>query len=205
MARDADRNTILLKEYEVCQSSAQALEATIWQSAGLIGLASIGTLALLATSSPSFIPALVVGILSSAASFMWWLMARRWWSIQHAKFRRMRHIETALQQPGQMHYISFLDDLHLDFNPSPVKAGDPRYSRVPALADQYSLQGTQADSVAQLEYHRRGPVEILNYFPLLTTVAWAVYLGTLLVPWLSRVVHIFFYVVPTGVWSIPGA
>ncbi|OFW64866.1 MAG: hypothetical protein A2Y74_09225 [Actinobacteria bacterium RBG_13_63_9] len=202
MSRASDITTFLLKEYELCQSSAQSLEATVWQSAGLIGLVSIGTLALMATSTPSVVPALAVGSLSTASSIMWWAMAKRWWSIQHAKFRRMRHIEATFQTPGQMHYISFLDHLHSDRKSAPLKAEDPR---VVAFAEQYSLQIAQAKSLAELQYHRRGPMEILKYFPALTALAWAVYVLVLLAPIAAKALQFFFILIPLGVWQIPGA
>ena len=38
---------ILLNEYSICQSSIESLDSSVWQSAGIIGLVTIGTFALI--------------------------------------------------------------------------------------------------------------------------------------------------------------
>jgi len=68
---DGRKLSILLKEYETCQVSVQQLDASVWQSAALIGLVSIGTLALVATN-PTTIPAIILlGTFSTAGTFIW--------------------------------------------------------------------------------------------------------------------------------------
>jgi hypothetical protein len=195
--KQSDPTTILLNEYNLCQSSAQALEATIWQSAGLIGLVGIGTLTLVATSEAALLPTILVGAFSTAGSIIWWRMAKRWWSIEHAKFRRMRHIESILGLPGQMHYVSFLDDLHHHSTSAPVPANDPR---VATLADRYSLPMAHAMSIAALQYHRAGPMDILNWFPALTAVAWSAYVFLVAARLFAGALHISVFLLPFVVW-----
>lgn len=103
----------LLKEYEFCQDSAQSMESTIWQtgaamSLGLIGLLLINILRG-ATDQPPWYLACLVGPFLAAIASVWWLVARRWWSVQHAMFMRMRHIERQLGLHS-VWYVQYLDD-----------------------------------------------------------------------------------------------
>ena len=92
-----ERHT-LLKEYEVCQDSVESLEALVWQSAATIGLVSVGTLALVATSRPSIPTIIIVGAFSTAGTVLWWRLANRWWSVQRTKLQRMWDIEEDLSR-----------------------------------------------------------------------------------------------------------
>ena len=89
---------ILLKEYELCQNTTQRLESTIWQSGAAMAFGLIGTLVLVGKEGEEmpWFPALMIGILVCSAILIWFFMARRWWSVQHMYFLRMRHIEQEL-------------------------------------------------------------------------------------------------------------
>lgn len=90
----------LWKQYELCRDSAQGLETLIWQTSAGLGVGSLGTLILVANHPENEqLPWYVVVTLGALVLFMtilWWYMARRWWSIQHAFLIRMRHIEEDL-------------------------------------------------------------------------------------------------------------
>src|SRR5262245_46466370 len=77
----------LWREYEICQKAAQTLESIIWQTSGVIGIGSIGTLVLVVNrpdkDQPSWRVALIIGLSIFLLSIIWLFMARRWWSIQH--------------------------------------------------------------------------------------------------------------------------
>ena len=99
----------LFREYELCQANARSLESQLWQTAGVIGFAAIGTLVSVAGQSLHWFVVLIIGFIVVSASYMWRAMARRWWSVQHAFYMRMRHIETILGL-YQTRYVDFLDD-----------------------------------------------------------------------------------------------
>src|SRR3972149_11973155 len=103
----------LWKEYESCQKSAQSLEAVLWQTNAGLGLGSIGTIVLIFNhTKDEQLPWQVILALGSfflAVTIIWLFMARRWWSIQHAFFIRMRHIEEDLST-YQTRYIHYLDN-----------------------------------------------------------------------------------------------
>ncbi len=103
----------LLKEYELCQNSAQSLETPIWQTSAAIGIGSIGSLILVATAERPLplIPTIIIGAFVCLGSYMWLFIAKRWWSIQHTNYLRMRHIEEDLKVICQTRYIEYRDIL----------------------------------------------------------------------------------------------
>jgi len=161
---EEEKREILLKEYELCQASVQSLESAIWQTSAAIGIGSIGSLILVVANveRDKWGLAVIVGGLVTATSFMWWYMARRWWSIQHAKYLRMRHIEEALcNTMYQVRYIQYLDD------PKTLSA-----SGLP-LEHQHQLRHFS-------NYQRLGIQCVLRFFPYLVLTAWVLYIGALL-------------------------
>ena len=160
---------VLLKEYELCQDSAQSLESTVWQTSAIIGIGSIGSLILVANhppdEQPPFLVAAFIGALVSLASFIWWRMARRWWSIQHAKYLRMRHIEEDLNI-YQTRYVRYMDDIS-------------------ELSTSGLLEGRQDDLRHFANYQRAGIQEYLRFLPLFIAIAWGLYLSVrlLLIIW----------------------
>jgi hypothetical protein len=103
--------TTLLKEYELCQNAAQSLESPIWQSGAAVGLGSIAFF----ISSVDKIdktknchPIVFIGLFVILANIVWFLMARRWWSIQQANYLRMSHIEQELKI-RKLQYLTYLD------------------------------------------------------------------------------------------------
>jgi hypothetical protein len=195
-----DRVTALLGEYQVCQQSVQSLEATVWQSATAMGLVSIGTLALAATSDATVPTILLLVVFSTAGAVFCWRLAIRWWSILHAKLQRMLHIEEDLDLPGQSHYIVFLNDLHSDGSSAP-RPQDPRIS---ALAKEHSIPLKRAHALAQLEYNRKGPREVLWAFPLVTGLIWFLYLVLQILPVVLQAFTIAVITLPIGISLPPG-
>ena len=110
---DKEYTDKLWREYEACQKAAQNLESIIWQTSGVIGIGSVGTLILVANhptkDQPSWWVALIIGLSIFLFSIIWLFMARRWWSIQHAFFIRMRHIEERLNIYATR-YLHYLDN-----------------------------------------------------------------------------------------------
>ena len=86
----------LWKEYESCQRAAQNVESAIWQTGAVMSLGSVGAFVVMAShplsDQPPLFCAAIACIFIIVVSIIWWLMARRWWSVQHAMFCRMRHI-----------------------------------------------------------------------------------------------------------------
>jgi hypothetical protein len=202
MATNEDRRHAALRnEYQVCQASVQQLESAVWQSATLIGLASLGTLTLVATSDSSIALILVLGWFSTTGAFIWWRMANRWWSIQAAKIRRMRDIEDELDIPGQTHYVDFLDDLHRGRSSAPLPIDDANISR---LAADHNVRIERARALASLDHERTGPREVLRGFRWVTLLAWSIFALARLIPHFSDAFHIFFFILPIR-WTIYGA
>jgi hypothetical protein len=156
----------LLKEYELCQKAAQGLEATIWQTSGAMGIGLIGTLILVANrvenEQPPWQVAVVIGLFVSLISFVWLFMAGRWWSVQHAYFIRMRHIEEQLGLYA-VRYLHFLD------NPSAL-AGS-------GLCEEHASElVNRARQGRILPTHQRlGVRRILRPLPFIVLITWAIY------------------------------
>jgi len=163
----------LLKEYEMCQSAAQSLEATIWQTGAVLGLSSIGTFILVAShpprEQPPWLVAAGIGALVSLSSVIWWRVARRWWSIQHTKYARMRHIEETLLL-AQTRYIEYLDK----------PPGDAAAQSLKAKLIGKVATSDQLDELGEIDYQRGGPQKYLRFLPWAITVVWVIY-----VLWLS--------------------
>lgn len=157
----------LLKEYELCQSDAQGLESTIWQTGTAIGIGSIGTLIIIANhpvaEQPPWQVAAIIGFLILLMSIIWLGMARRWWSIQHAFFIRMRHIETELGL-YQARYIQYLDH--------------PNTLTESGLPDSFAneLRSRAGKRKRFFPTHqRRGIQSILVFLPVVILIPWAIY------------------------------
>ena len=68
--KDKDKQDILLKEYELCQSYANSVESSIWQAGSVIGIGTIGVLSLLLTIRTK----LTVEIFCGIGFFLVWLI-----------------------------------------------------------------------------------------------------------------------------------
>ena len=167
---------LLMREYETCLETAWKLEANIWQTSSIIGIGTIGTLIIVASGKQDLALALPIGLLAVIGVFMWWAIAERWWSAQHVRFTRMLHIEQALNRPGQVSYMRYLDDLKdltKDRKKRTHEAWRSRRLRVPRR--RYAITSAQAKDMHRINwpnYQRRGPRDVLAYFPWANLVAW---------------------------------
>lgn len=165
-------NELLLKEYELCQKAAQSLETIIWQTSATIGIGSIGAFILMANHTEDkplpWIATCVIGLLVSSASWVWFLMARRWWSIQQANFLRMRHIEERLPIFHRARYVNYLDDpdLLLKCNLPPNQQNEIR-----AQANERRYLKCLLPS-----HQKLGIQSVIWFIPFIITVAWGIYL-----------------------------
>jgi hypothetical protein len=152
----------LLKEYEFSQSTAQSMERTIWQSSAIIGIGLMGSFILVASraEAPWYVGCLI-GPIVFVVSGIWWFVARRWWSVQHAMFMRMRHIERKLGIHS-LSYIQYLD------NPNSIpRTGLTQLEKkdITARADKKVLLGLK-------DHQRQGVQEIMWPFPFVMLLAW---------------------------------
>jgi hypothetical protein len=169
------RDKLLLKEYELCQNAAQSLESTIWQTSAVIGIGSLGSLALVAKERLNWLPAVIIGFVAIFASCTWWRMARRWWSIQHTKFYRMRHIERDIDF-YQVRYLDYLDALE----PLKEPKSDETESKKAELKKKLlpSIPDIQEDLDRLSDKHQStGTQSILKCFRCINLIAWAVYMA----------------------------
>ena len=155
------KRNLLLKEYELCQNSAQSLESTIWQTSTAVGIGSVGTLVLVANIRPDWQVVAIIGGLVTATAFIWWYMAKRWWSIEHAKFLRMRHIEEDLKMMYQVRYIQYLDN--------------PRQLVTSGLSMERQHELKHFDN-----YQRTGVQGVLRFLPYLVLTTWVLFTVALL-------------------------
>lgn len=159
---------ILLKEYEFSQSTAENMESTIWQSSAIIGLGLIGSFLLIATrgeeSQPPWYVACLIGPTVFVLSVIWWLVARRWWSVQHAMFMRMRHIERRLGMHS-LNYVRYLD------NPKLM----PRTGLNQAEKKEINERREKDIFPFIKDHQKRGVQEFIWVFPLLLLGVWFLY------------------------------
>ena len=198
--RRVDNGTeILLSEYSSCQSSVESLDASVWQSAGIIGLVTIGTFAVVVANNPQVYAAITVGFFSTVGVFVWWRMAIRWWSVRDIKIERMRHIEEDLGVRGQSHYIEYMDRLHDDRSSSPVPEDDPR---IRTLARRFGIQIDRARQLAEVPYERKGPRDALESFRWVTLIVWTVYIALRAIGPLWQFLKFKLLVLPIWGWWI---
>ncbi|MFX0116643.1 MAG: hypothetical protein ACFFB3_18990 [Candidatus Hodarchaeota archaeon] len=157
----------LLKEYEFCQISTQSMEKTIWQTSAIMGVGIIGTFLFIGTRSienqPPWPVAAMIGGFSFLVSLMWWFIARRWWSVQHAMFMRMRHIEQDLGFHSTR-YVKYLDDS------SKIPKSELKKEYVQELQKRSEENGFFGKG-----HQRTGVQAILIFFPYIVLIAWSVY------------------------------
>jgi hypothetical protein len=163
----------LLKEYELCHKAAQRAETTIWQTSGAIGLGLVGSLLLTATRAlddplPGRV-AILAGVTSFAFAFIWWLIARRLWSIQHVMFLRMRHIEKDIGLHANR-YVQYIDDL---------REGDPARLESSGLPDDQKrdIRDREAKRVfcRVPDHQRMGTKPLIGILPFLLLLFWIGY------------------------------
>ena len=92
--------TALIEEYKICREEASRLESHIWKASTILGLSSGAGLLLKMKSelrsADHFYLTCAIAVLMITASLVWWRLSRRWWSIQHVKYKRMNALETKL-------------------------------------------------------------------------------------------------------------
>ncbi|NLX05969.1 MAG: hypothetical protein GXY33_12590 [Phycisphaerae bacterium] len=165
-AMEADRD-LLLREYELCQNSAQRLEGRVWSGAVLMGVVSlaafvIGLLFLPAVRAETGLFFLLdLGILSVVVVVVWWLMANRWCAVQRTCYLRMYHIE---QQLGmfQLRYMHYLDE--------PAALGESPLDK-DRRTDLKQARSRHQASDAQ---------SLIRILPLMNLLAWLIYVLILL-------------------------
>ena len=90
----------LIDEYKMCREDAARLEANIWKTSTILGLSSVTGLILKlnqnVASKDHFFLISAIAFFMITASLVWWRLSRRWWSIQHVKYNRMKVLEGKL-------------------------------------------------------------------------------------------------------------
>ncbi len=148
---------MITKEYLSCQETTQKIETTIWSTSTAIGIGSLAPLiALMLTEKIESIPALIIGLLVTFISSIWYSMATRWWDIQHTTFLRMKHLEEILGL-YQVRYIYYRDG-KIDLEPNET-----------TLKKQfiYELKGHQTT-----KFHLRGVKKWLRLLPWFISISW---------------------------------
>jgi hypothetical protein len=164
----------LLREYEASRLTAESMEKTIWQSSAVIGIGLVGSLVAVVLrgedAQPPWFVGCLVGPLVSILSVMWWFVARRWWSVQHAMFIRMRHIERRLGIHS-LNYIQYLD--HPESVPG-TGLNQAEREDLTARSDARFLKIFKA-------HQKQGVQEFMWLLPFVMLVAWLAYAVLLLI------------------------
>ena len=157
---------LLLREYEICNSSARSIEAPIWQIGAVLGFGSIGAIALLASNNNRIAIEAVaaIGALFSILSYIWYKMASRLWSIQHTEYLRMLHIELKLGSIMRQQYIRRRDR---------VKEHNHNSKKWPSLKNIPKGQLAEIDSVNGFAIY--GTRYYSGMIVIITWISWAIY------------------------------
>jgi len=200
----AERVSALLTEYDTCQASATSLEQAVWQSSTILGFGALATLVAVASSKLPFNAAAIAALLSTASTFLWWKIANRWWTIQHLKFARMRHIEEMLGALRQNHYVKYVDDLYDTLAKEPRPPDSSRATNIRHhVREALGIDETTALRIEELTYQRAGPKELLRPLRWFVLGIWATYLLSLAVPSIVKIIAIWFP--PLQFWIFAGA
>jgi len=144
------------------------MESIIWQTAGAMSIGLISPFFIVALrpqpeQPPWYVPC-AIGLLVFLFSCLWWLIARRWWSVQHAMFIRMRHIE---QQLG-LHAVSYV--MYLD-HPETIPEGVLSAAQVTDLKKRVD----ERDFLCIKSHQHLGVQDTLRYLPILLSLSWLFY------------------------------
>ncbi|MBN2352571.1 MAG: hypothetical protein JXD23_08380 [Spirochaetales bacterium] len=148
---------LVSNEYRSCQDTTQKIESTIWSTSTAIGIGSLAPLiALILTDKIEAIPAMIIGLLITFMSLIWYFMATRWWDIQHTAFLRMKHLEEILGL-YQIRYVYYRDG-KIDLEPN-----DTTFKK--SFIDE--LKGHQTT-----KFHLRGVKKWLRLLPWFILISW---------------------------------
>ena len=148
---DGQRIDMLVREYEICSSTAGRFQRAIWCVHSATSLASVA--AFLITAGMRDLEVLVVGLIGLAVmslSWIWYCIARRWSSIRNTLLVRMRHVEEDLNARGLpiyvCQYLQYQDGVrrHADdpFNHPILQIPDRRKTDLRELGG-YRIRGLQ--------------------------------------------------------------
>ncbi len=162
----------LWREYESCQRAAQHVESAIWQTGAVMSLGSVGAFVVIANhpldAQPPLFVAAVTGLFIIVVSVIWWLMARRWWSVQHAMFWRMRHIAEKLEIHGLI-YIDYLD------KPESYLRNPNQLPKGLSEKEQADLKKRTEGCVFCRSHQHYGVQKCLKWFLVINILLWVIY------------------------------
>ena len=177
------QNMELMKEYELCQQSAQAIGSRIWQVSSLPGLGSVAGIVLVAGADNPGLAVFPAAIVLVGAGFLWWGLAQRWWSVQHVRFTRMIEIERILQRAGQASYVQYLNDITDLMRDRKRRLSGRKPIGRPVARLRYTITLDEASELRRINwpnYYRSGPRDFLKWLPWVNFAVWLIYTGLLL-------------------------
>ena len=128
-----------------------------------------------AQEQPPWYLACLAGPFMAGIAFLWWLAARRWWSVQHAMFMRMRHIERRLGLHS-LSYVRYLD------HPETLPVRDLARYEIDDLRQRSSAKHT----IGIGRHQHWGVQATLWLLPIVILFAWLLYAFVLLVTQLAH-------------------
>jgi hypothetical protein len=189
----------LLEEYKICHEAASDMSDHIWRTATVFTVGSITGILLLARESPiSPDPdpwlTLIVSILAIGILSTWWRLARRWWSVQHTMFLRMRHIEYQLGLGASL-YVDYLNQIKGNKHESRCETLAPR---LPEQYEEDFEKGLKCLS-ERSTFEHRGIQPMMKFAIVINAAAWFV---LLLIQSMPDIVKAVSTIAPVGVVTI---
>jgi len=190
-------STDLLEEYNVCQEKAASLTDNIWKTALILGVGSIAGIVNLSgksTISDDLRPWLspVVSLFAVGILVVWWRLARRWWSIGHAMFRRMEHIERQSQLRTNL-YVRYLNQL-ADKMPDCQEEELVKFATKDeeATLDQPFLDKKLIEDLYRLSrnYEHRGIQPMMEFVIKINIAAWVAFFFLQIAPCIQKILGV---------------
>ena len=107
------------QEYDICLSRSQQLESNIWISSSLMGIGStLPIIIALFSDKIGVFSFCIIGLMVISINLIWFFISRRWWTLQHIVFLRMRHLEQKLNYKINSYIAHFDGSINLSADAS---------------------------------------------------------------------------------------
>jgi len=166
---------MLLEEYKICMAEAARLESLSWKVSTQLGIFSGAGLLLKIVStyliSENFHITIAIAVLMTTLSLVWWRLSRRWWSIQHTKYKRMNEIELKIgfRQNSLVRVTGESTMAHIKYVQHKYqRMEDYLFYRIPKR-----IQPIKPEDSENLYIHEhRGNQPVLRFFIYVNIVVW---------------------------------
>ena len=162
---------MLLEEYKICIAEAARLESLIWKVSTQLGIFSGAGLLLKIISEDNFPITFAIAVLMITLSLVWWRLSRRWWSIQHTKYKRMNEIESKLEfrQNSLVKAIGDSTMAHIKYVQLRYqRMEDHLFYRIPKRIQPIKPENSESFNI----HEHRGNQPVLRFFIYVNIAVW---------------------------------